>query len=153
VDPGRIQIRHLTVSLCLLLAVAGCDDIVRHNVGDSGQSFTAGDEFVILNNGYRRGDVTWIVARSWPASSTPAQRLADGRLVRGLHGEFRVRHPGGELASLAASSAHIFSGDRLTIFALRMREDDLMSWRPQQLRSYAEVEAFLRRYERRDGSP
>jgi hypothetical protein len=152
-----MQISHIvpvvTLSLGILLTTAGCDDMWRHYTGgDSGRSFRAGDEVVILNNGYRRGEVTWVVTRSWPAASTPAERLADARLVRGRDGEFRVRHPGGELAALAPRVAYVFTGDRLTTFPLRMREADFIAF-PRQLSSYAEVETFLRRYEGKDGSP
>ena len=110
------------------------------------------DHFVILDNGYRHGDVTWVVVRSWPAKSTPEQRRVDGRLVLGRDGEFRVRQESGELTEPTPNVAYVFDGDRLTTFPIRMREDDFTSLRTEQLKAYPEVEAFLRRFERKHGS-
>ncbi len=83
--------------LCLVLAIAACDEIWKDYAGVSGHSFMVGDQFVILNNGYRRGQVTWVVVRSWPSASTSEQRRTDGRFSLGRDGEYRVRQQSGEL--------------------------------------------------------
>lgn len=64
--------------LCFAIFLTGCKDIVG---GEAGQSFIVGDRFVVLSNGFRMGKVTYVVAQSWPASSTPDQRVASNRLT------------------------------------------------------------------------
>jgi len=148
-----VRHRAVTIVLGLLPALAGCDDIGRHYAGGaSGHSFLVADQFVILRNGYRRGEVTWVVVRNWPVQSTAEQRLSDGRLVLGTDGEFRVRQGAGELRRPEPGMAYIFDGDRVTTFPIRMREEDFVSFRPEHLKTYPEVEDFLRRFERGPGS-
>jgi len=43
------------------------------------------------------------------------------------------------------------TADRLTTFPIRMREDDFISFKIEELKTYSDVEAFLRRFERKDG--
>lgn len=105
-----------------------------------------------VTNGYRRRDVTWVVVRNFPSTSTPERRRADARLVLGTDGEFRVRQSGGELTMPAPHVAYVFDGDRLATFPIRMREDDFISFMTEQLKAYSEVDAFLRRFETKGGS-
>jgi hypothetical protein len=91
--------------------------------------------------------VTWVVVRSWPSDSTPAQRLADQRFALGSDGEYRVRRPDGQLGAPEPHLAYVFYGDRLTVFPIRMREDDFIGFRSNRLAAYSDVEAFLRRFE------
>ncbi len=140
--------RRIAILLFAGLATAACDDVWQHfSGGVSGHSFLVGDQFVILRNGYRRGKVTWVAVRNWPATSTTEERLADRRLVLGSDGEFRVRAPDGVLRAPEPNVAYVFDGDRVVTFAIRMQEDDFIEFRTERLKDYGDVEAFLRRFE------
>lgn len=138
----------LVIALCGVLVGSACDDVWKHYTGGVGaQSFMVADQFVILHSGFRRGHVTWVVVRNWPAASTPDQRLADGRFVLGHDGEYRVLQESGELDVPAAGVAYVFNGDHLVTFPISIREDDFVSFRTEELKAYREVEAFLRAFE------
>jgi hypothetical protein len=133
----------------VLLLLAGCDDLWREYTGGvSGHSFTVADQFVILQNGYKQGDITWVVVRNWPLSSSAEQRLSDPRLGLSLEdGEYYVTQPGGARARPALGTAYLFDGPRLTSFPIRMKEDDFIGFRSNAMKAYPDVEAFLRRFQ------
>jgi len=51
-------------------------------------------------------------------------------------------------------TAYLFDGDHLTRFWIKMDEDDWIDFKTDQMKSYADVERFLRRFEQQssDGS-
>ena len=134
------------------LVLAGCDDVWKHYAGGvSGHSFKVADQFVILNNGYKQGDVTWVVVRNWPSSSSPDARRSDSRLQLSLEdGEYYVSAPDRERTRPDENTAYVFDGSRLASFKIRMKEDDFIGFRAEDLRAYPDVETFLRRFERKE---
>ena len=138
----------LWLSLVLGLASFGCDDIWRHYTGGvSGESFEVEGQRAILNNGYRQGQVTWVVVVNWPEGSTSEARLADPRFRLDGSNQHVVRAPDGSLAPPREGWAYVFDGDNLVTFPIQMTEDDFMSFRPAMMTRYSEVEAFLRGFE------
>ena len=78
--------------------------------------------------------------------------LVGSQFVIPNNGYRRVRGENGDLATPSSGLAYVFDGDRLVTFPIRMREDDFIAIRNAKLTAYADVEAFLRRYERSPGS-
>jgi hypothetical protein len=136
-----------------LLLLAGCDDLWREYTGGvSGYSFAVAEQFVILQNGYKQGDVTWVVVRNWPLASSAEQRLSDVRLKLSLEdGEYYITQPGGAVARPVPGTAYVFDGPRLTSFRIRMKEDDFIGFRSIAMKAYPDVEAFLRRFQSEAG--
>jgi hypothetical protein len=58
-----------TVALLLVWLCFFSDPDDSGLVGTSRESFMLDDRFVIVNNGYSFGSVTYVVVRNWPASS------------------------------------------------------------------------------------
>jgi hypothetical protein len=137
-------------SLLLLALVAlqgGCKEaLLEVTGGSSGHSFLVGEQFVILKNGFLRGDVTWVAVRNWPASSTPEQRLSDTRVTVGPQGCCLIRQANVGLAA-PEQRLYFFDGDTLTTFRIRMKEDDFIGFRPASFKSYSEVLEFFQRFE------
>ena len=63
-----LMFKYVAMPLLKEAAVA----ILKSSEGIAGTSMDIGDEFLIIDNGYRGDEITWIVVRNWPASSTPA---------------------------------------------------------------------------------
>lgn len=142
----RVQ---LVLASLILLSTLGCEDVWKHYAGGAGgQSFLVADEFVILNTGHLRGDVTWVVVRNWPANTSAEERLTDERFALSDTGEYVIRQPNGVRISPTLGKAYVFDDDRLETFWIRMQEDDFVSFRPERFETYAEVEEFLRTFER-----
>ncbi len=132
--------------LALLLGgVVHGDGIMKTLLGGvSGGGMDAEDRLVVFWNGYRRGDVTWLVALDWPKTSTQQERHADTRLdvVRE-----RVRIGGEEVPLLTGvPRAYVFEGDRVVAeIPIAMTEDDLSGL--ARLTRYQDVIPYLRRFE------
>jgi hypothetical protein len=117
-------------------------------VGTSGQSFILGDQFVIVDNGYSFGKVTFVVVLNWPVSSSTEERLEDDRLiVRGVD-QPQVRLPDGTYKPVEeVPHLYFFDGYELIEFPISMREDDFISFRPETMTDYSKVLEFFKRYE------
>ena len=143
----RTAVNHMTMRVLLLvfaLTLASCGP--GRGFGVSGRSFVVSDQFVIVNYGYSQGDVSWIVVRNWPATSTPEHRLTDLRFVLDPDGVYVVRQAT-DFAEPETGTVYFFDVERLVTFPFRMREDDLSTFRPEQFKSYSDVESYLRRFE------
>jgi len=142
--------------LVALVAAAfpGCKEATLDLTGgSSGQSFTVRDQFVVLNNGFLRGDVTWVAVRNWPVTSTSEQRRTDTRVTVGPHGCCLIRRQGGESSPPDPEArVYFFDGEVLTTFPIRMKEDDFIGFPTNSLKSYADVLDFLRRFEVKQSS-
>jgi hypothetical protein len=116
--------------------------------GSSGHSFLVGGQFVVLKNGFLRGDVTWVTVRNWPESSTPEERLADTRVTVGPQGCCLIRGANGRAAPPDPDARlYFFDGDRLTTFRIRMKEDDFIDFRTDAFKSYDNVLEYFRKFE------
>ena len=105
-------------------------------------------QFVILKNGFLRGDVTWVAVTNWPDASTPEERLADTRVTLGPQGCCLIRKPDGRTAPPDSSPRlYFFDGDSLTTFPIRMKEDDFIEFRPEAFKSYSDVLYYFRQFE------
>ena len=116
--------------------------------GSSAQSLQFAGQFVIITNGYDHGDITYIVVRNWPESSTPQERRRDVRLENITDKGWIVQESLGH--HLTLSDQHelfFFDGDRLTRIPIRMREEDFMGLKADNLKSYSDLLAFFRKYE------
>ena len=135
--------------LALMGLQAGCKEaLLEATGGSSGHSFVVGEQFVILKNGFLRGEVTWVAVRNWPASSTPEQRLADTRVTVGAQGCCLIRQANGVPATpKQPPHLYFFDGDTLTTFRIQMKEDDFIGFRTDSFKSYSEVLDFFRGFE------
>jgi len=139
----------LLVLAAMVTFQANCKEaLLEVTGGSSGQSFMVGEQFVIVKNGFLRGEVTWVAVRSWPASSTPEQRLRDTRVTVGPRGCCLIRHANGTLAPPEQTPRlYFFDGDALTTFRIRMTEDDFIGFRTDAFKSYSQVLDFFKRFE------
>jgi hypothetical protein len=135
------------VLLCgLLLLGSGCNFFTGH----AGGSYLVDGRFVLISYGYRFDKVTYVVVESWPESSTPDERNRDHRTVFTGYWEQSVRLPDGRLTPVKANTLYFFDQDRLVSFPIDMTEEQLNALRPEALKSYGEILAFFRRFERRN---
>ena len=132
--------------LCgLLLLGSGCNLFTGHASG----SHLVDGRFVVIDYGYLRDKLTYVVVQSWPESSAPDERNRERRLVMTGYWEQSVRLPDGLLTPVKASTLYFFDQDRLVSFPIDMTEAQLDALRPDNLKSYGEILTFFRRFERR----
>lgn len=81
--------------------------------GESGVSFSAGDQRVIITYGYTdwRDRLTYIIIRSWPNDASPGDKLNDKRVVFGFNG-WRIRDQRGELVPVRRDGTVYFYFDK-----------------------------------------
>lgn len=136
----------LAVALGLLCLLSDQGD--EELVGESGQSFIIDDQFVIVDNGYRFGKITYAVVRNWPVSSSVEERLEDDRLIIAGVDRPQIRTPDGNYKSVDdVPHLYFFDGYNLTDSRLSMREDDFIGFRPETMARYSDVLEFFKSYE------
>ena len=140
--------RYLVLA-AMIASHLGCKELTQELTGgSSGHSFIVDREFVILNHGFLRREVTWVAVRNWPESSTPDQRLADTRVIVGVQGCCLIRGVDGRATPPdSVPRLYFFDGDTLTTFSIRMKEDDFIGFRPERFKAYTDVLQYFRQYE------
>ena len=107
--------------------------------GVSGQGSRRATRSGSSHNGTAAGRDSGVVVRSWLSDSTPAQRLADQRFA--LRQRRRVSRAAAGTRQLGSALSRIWHtscyGDRLTVFPIRMREDDFIGFRSNRLAAYS----------------
>jgi hypothetical protein len=142
----------LLIGVTAIAALASDDVWSQFAGGISRHSFVLEGQFVIFQNGFRRGEVTWAVVRNWPEDSSHEERRADKRFTL-PGGQPVVRLEDGSSAAPRDGWVYLFDGARLTTFPFEMVEDDLITFRPDEMQTYSEIEGFLREFEVQDASP
>ena len=114
-------------TLLLLSTMCGCLEDHDVNEGNSGHSFMLGDQFVIVQNGFRLGRVTWVAVVNFRKESTSEERHNDPRVILDPHGVYLVRREDGRTFAPAGSEPRLyfFDGDKLVTFPIEMTEDEL----------------------------
>lgn len=117
-----------------------------------GTAMYFGKEFVMIDDGFRGNDITWLVVRNWPAHSSPSERLNDTRFD--LLGASRtvLLSDGNRVPLSASPHVYFFDGPRLTTFPVKMTEDDIAELHGhfRGMTDYRQMLPLLRRFERRD---
>jgi hypothetical protein len=94
-------------------------------VGHSGESFTIGEQFVVIDYGYLDGGdkLAFAVIRSWPTDSSIESRSNDPRFDLNLAGLPLVRHSDGQLREVGTDGrVYVFFGDQLRTMRVQMNE-------------------------------
>lgn len=108
-----------------------------------------GDEFVIIDDGFRGDTITWVIVRNWPAQSSPAERMRDTRCDQ-MASPVTVLMPNGSRAPVSSiPHVYFFDGLQLTMFPVKMTEDDITELHGhfRGMADYREMLPLLKRYE------
>jgi hypothetical protein len=105
---------------------------------------------VIIDDGFRGNDITWVVVRNWPAQSTLSERLNDTRFDE-LRYPRTVLLPDGKRVPLSPH-VYFFDGPELTMFPVKMTENDITELHGhfRGMTDYRQMLPLLRRFELRD---
>ncbi len=135
----------LAVALGLLCLLSDPGD--EGLVGESGQSFIIDDQFVIVDNGYRFGKITYAVVRNWPVSSSVEERLEDDRLIIAGVDRPHIRTPDGNYKLVEdVPQLYFFDDYNLTKLPISMQEDDFVDFHPETMARYSDVLGFFQSY-------
>ena len=122
-------------SLLLALLLGACTSDPR----EGGRSFVLHDRYVIMHMGSANGRMRYVVVESWPADSTPDERMRDTR-VRETGTTLLVLQPDGSYVSVDTQPQFwFFDGAALTHFPIQMTEAEFFELRPEDLRTYAQL--------------
>jgi hypothetical protein len=94
-------------------------------VRESGHGFLVGDYLVLAEYGYSDGgdQLRYAIFRTWPADSTPDERMRDQRVVRDWLTWPWIRHEDGRLIPAGTKGdIYFFEGNRLKALRVRMNE-------------------------------
>ena len=146
---GRSGRGRAAVLLISILTIPACEAIVTDVAGEtSARSFVVGDQFVILTNGSRKGDVTWAAVQNWPLSSSPEERRTDTRITLSPTQGWLIRRSDGQLVPPDREPRlYFFDRDKLTSFRMSLKENDFVDFRPATFKSYDEILGYFRRFE------
>jgi hypothetical protein len=93
------------------------------------------------------GDLTWVVVRNWPQTSSPEERKNDIRFKLDPSAGWLIRRSDGRLLPPDAQPRiYFFDGETNTSFPVQMKEDDLIDFRPESFRSYGDVLHYFQRF-------
>lgn len=151
----KSRMTHRQMLSLALLALIGCGIvIVRFPMLEETQGTATyfGNEFVIIDDGFRGDHITWVVVRNWPAKSSPSERLNDTRFDE-VGSPRSVLLPNGDRVPLSRTPhVYFFDGPQLKIFPVKMTEDDITELHGhfRGMTDYREMLPLLRRFERRD---
>jgi hypothetical protein len=123
--------------------------VLKSSEGTQGTSMGIGDEFVIIDNGYRGDEITWIVVLNWPANSTPSERRNDDRFDVMAMPPRVLMADGSHQPIFSTPHVYFFDGRAVTIFPVKMTEDDLADLHGHfnGMTNYLQMLPLLRRYE------
>jgi hypothetical protein len=142
-QPCRVILAFILILLISVTAACFFPDPAQQ-VGISGESFILDDQYIIVINGYDYGDVTWVVVRNWPATSTAEERSEDDRFIDRVSDEPQVRLSDGTYKSIEDTSyLYFFDGYTLTAFPISMQEDDLVIFQREDMDEYTDVMTFF----------
>jgi len=115
----------IVVFLVILAGLAAIVPFDRLFIRESGHGFSIGNQIVLCEYGYSRGGdrLHWAIIRTFPAASTPAQRMADPRVVRDAFVWPLIRQPDGRLVRAGtAGDVYFFDDQQLKTIRVRMNE-------------------------------